>query len=164
VAALEDQDARGQIGVTDRLLTAEELHRPGQVYVLDVDARSAVKIGFTSKSASRRRKALQTGHPLPLRVVWDGPGTLLDEASIHRLLSPSRLEGEWFARTDIVRLAVSLMMVYGAQWVGEMEINQLETFVPHGRHALMGLPRWQRMRPLHEWGVGGFWPQWTKVP
>ena len=152
------EEAKGM--VTDRLLTAEELQRlTGRIYVLETDARGPIKIGFTSKSVPRRRRALQTGQPMPLRVAWYGPGTILDEQRIHHLLAPSRLEGEWFARTDIVRIALDLLPIYGAEWVGKLETNMLLTFVPTRG---CGVPLWHMIGhyPPRE----TYWPEWSSVP
>jgi len=73
--------------------------RDGYVYFAGGSA-GPVKIGFTRQPPEERLAALQTGSPVPLRVlgwVWleDARGA---EAEIHRELTHHRLHGEWFQR------------------------------------------------------------------
>jgi hypothetical protein len=137
--------------------------KPGKVYVLFDHSVRAYKIGFTTRTAKRRLREMRTGHPGAIDIVWQGAGTPADEAALHALLAPSWLSGEWFASTGIVRVAVALLCEYGARFVGEMQINQLKTFIPVGR-ASIRLPRFQNIQPLSAWGSGGYWPEWSTSP
>lgn len=58
--------------------------------------RTALKIGYTTNLASRVG-TLQPGNPNELTYKTLIPGTLQDEARIHRVLTGSRIRGEWFA-------------------------------------------------------------------
>lgn len=132
----------------------------GTVYVLGQPPGPdrAYKIGYTTRSAVRRRRELQTGQPGALKIEWKGPGTPRDEAAIHRLLGPSRLVGEWFRGSWAVRIAIGLLPFLGAHEVGQMDREQLLSFVPT---VNAGMPLFHRMRPLREWGCGGYWPEWS---
>lgn len=56
-----------------------------------------VKIGFTADwSPEGRAGQLQTGSPVPLRVLAYAPGDETDERELHRAFSRERLHGEWF--------------------------------------------------------------------
>lgn len=58
-----------------------------------------MKIGLTSNSSEYRLKALQTGNPVELRLVFAVECDDEIEFLMHRILKPHRLRGEWFART-----------------------------------------------------------------
>lgn len=69
------------------------------IYLMRAGNTPLYKIGFTRRDVQERRAALQTGNPLALEVVTTWPGTMEDEARLHRLLAPYRREGEWFELT-----------------------------------------------------------------
>lgn len=69
------------------------------VYVIATQAAGPVKIGI-AKDATKRRRALQTGHPEPLKLfsgkkVEVGLARVIEQ-NCHKELRSFRLEGEWF--------------------------------------------------------------------
>jgi hypothetical protein len=77
--------------------------RQGRVYLLECAALGLYKIGVvvggTVEDVERRREALQSGSPHPLRTVASGPSPDIygDEAAWHGRFRRYRLAGEWFA-------------------------------------------------------------------
>jgi hypothetical protein len=71
---------------------------PGYVYFIQADIGGPVKIGW-AKDPAKRCRDLQTGSPHRLVVRAFIPGTIGDEARLHRQFRSSRLEGEWFTPT-----------------------------------------------------------------
>lgn len=69
------------------------------VYVIAAGPDGPVKVGF-SGDPERRLRQLQTGHPERLRIyhrqTFDPVRAPLMEKLIHRLMAPSRCQGEWF--------------------------------------------------------------------
>lgn len=56
-----------------------------------------IKIGFTDgEDAGERLATLQTGSPVPLRLLGTLPGSLEDEKDLHRRFAAHRVTGEWF--------------------------------------------------------------------
>lgn len=70
-------------------------HSKQVVYVIGQPGSRIAKIGTTSNLRARLR-ALQTGHPFRLEVLWSCPGGRRLESWLHKGLAPRRLEGEWF--------------------------------------------------------------------
>lgn len=74
----------------------------GHVYLVRCGDTEYYKIGFTTHTPESRLPALQTGNPLPLRLVdqFYGPTASADETFLHRLLTPysAGMGGgrEWF--------------------------------------------------------------------
>lgn len=70
------------------------------IYFIQADGIGHIKIGFTdSDDAVSRLATLQTGSPVPLRVLHTMPGTLEDEKNLHRRFSSASVGGEWFKAT-----------------------------------------------------------------
>lgn len=68
------------------------------VYVIGQPGKSErriAKVGTTTNLRARLR-AIQTGHPFRLEVLWSCPGGRRLESWLHEGLAPRRLEGEWF--------------------------------------------------------------------
>lgn len=74
---------------------------PPFVYFIQQGNSGPIKIGYTRDDLYSRLKRLQTGNPLPLKVlaIIDG-ATTRTEISLHSRFSSCRLNGEWFAPTD----------------------------------------------------------------
>lgn len=70
------------------------------VYFVSADRKShPVKIGRSTTAAiNDRLSSLQTGTPFRLRFMLVIEAPAFTETEIHRALSSSRLEGEWFRR------------------------------------------------------------------
>lgn len=68
------------------------------IYVIGTD-QPPYKVGI-AKNPEHRLKALQTGHPQPLRIIHkiptDAKRTHLLEAAMHRNMRHHRMTGEWF--------------------------------------------------------------------
>jgi hypothetical protein len=78
---------------------------------------SDVKIGHTDGCPMKRMKQLQTGSPLSLCVMGTIPGNREDEAKLHDLFSPFRLEGEWFRYSlTSFELMENLVDDFGERW------------------------------------------------
>jgi hypothetical protein len=84
--------ARGEVG-------------PSLVYAIGCAEHSAVKIGTTTRLATRLA-SLQTGSPFLLDVLWRCEGGRELEEYLHFAFNEHRLIGEWFdfAGTDSVQL------------------------------------------------------------
>lgn len=65
------------------------------VYVIGQPGQRVAKIGTTSNLRARLR-AIQTGCPVRLEVLWTCPGGRVLESWLHRAFGERRLEGEWF--------------------------------------------------------------------
>ncbi len=74
---------------------------PPFVYFIQQGSSGPIKIGFTRDDLYARVKRLQTGNPLPLKLlaIIDGACTKT-EISLHSRFSSCRLNGEWFAPTE----------------------------------------------------------------
>lgn len=71
------------------------------IYFIQADGIGHIKIGFTDgEDASSRLATLQTGSPVPLRVLHTMPGTLEDEKNLHRRFASAGVGGEWFKPTS----------------------------------------------------------------
>jgi hypothetical protein len=75
--------------------------KPLFIYFIQQGNAGPIKIGYTKYDLYARFKRLQTGNPLPLRVlaIIDGADTRT-EISLHTRFSSCRLNGEWFAPTE----------------------------------------------------------------
>lgn len=70
------------------------------IYFVEADGAGAIKIGFVAgEDAADRVRDLQTGSPVPLRLLGTMPGTLQDENDLHRRFASARIHGEWFRPT-----------------------------------------------------------------
>lgn len=89
------------------------------VYVIGRRGSPIAKIGTTSNLRARLR-AIQTGHPFRLEVLWSCPGGRRLEAWLHQGLAPRRLEGEWFDFDDLdpVRLVKAGVKVARRRGIG----------------------------------------------
>lgn len=65
------------------------------LYVIGHPQHRIAKIGITTNLSARLR-AIQTGHPFRLEVLWSCPGGRRLEAWLHEGLALRRLKGEWF--------------------------------------------------------------------
>ncbi len=67
------------------------------IYFIEAIGVGNIKIGFTDHDDAVVRMAqLQTGSPVPLRLLGTIPGSLEDEKDLHRSFASARVTGEWF--------------------------------------------------------------------
>lgn len=140
--------------------SVDAIFKPGKIYVIRDEHSRAIKIGYTSRTVKKRLREFRTANPGKPTVLWSGPGTLIDETKLHRLLRPSRLRGEWFHDTGVVGVAIVLMQWYGAPFVADLELNMLETFVPTD----CALPMFQNLKPRSARAPGEYFPEWSTTP
>jgi len=84
----------------------EDMYGPAQgfVYFAGVGEPQPiwVKIGWSKSDPAKRIKGLQTGCPMPIRLLGFVISTQGLEADLHNVLADYRAEGEWFEYTDRV--------------------------------------------------------------
>jgi hypothetical protein len=73
--------------------------RAPQTYLVGIEGSPLVKIGYTSTDPKQRLKALQTGQPMELSLLWSRPGDY--EGSLHIRFAEYRVRGEWFDLTPL---------------------------------------------------------------
>ncbi len=67
------------------------------IYFAQADGIGHIKIGFTDgEDALGRIDTLQTGSPVPIRLLGTIPGSMEDEKNLHRRFAGARVHGEWF--------------------------------------------------------------------
>lgn len=67
------------------------------IYFAEAVGIGHIKIGFTDgEDPACRLDQLQTGSPVPLRLLGTIAGTLEDEKNLHRRFAAARVCGEWF--------------------------------------------------------------------
>src|SRR5262245_22713408 len=81
----------------------------GLIYFVQSTIGGPIKIGF-SASLAVRLDTFQLGCPFRLEVLCTMPGTLADEATLHRRFRTATIRGEWFdpAAPDLVALVAAL--------------------------------------------------------
>ena len=72
----------------------------GLVYFIQRGLNGPIKIGFTTKNPLERVRALQTGSPERLYLLFAKAGTEHDERALHQQFGHDRLMGEWFDLSD----------------------------------------------------------------
>lgn len=75
----------------------------GLVYFIEMVGRDLVKIGDSWDPVTRARQ-LQTGNPIPLRLLDFVVG---DEKAIHRRFARYRVQGEWFRLSDEIKAYIA---------------------------------------------------------
>lgn len=69
------------------------------VYFIQGVHGGPIKIGFTARDPRKRRKSLQSGSPVVLRLIAAIPGSRELEAALHGQFASSRVYFEWFNPT-----------------------------------------------------------------
>jgi hypothetical protein len=64
-------------------------------FVQSADGVGPIKIGF-AQDVDRRLAAIQTGSPVPLRVIAFFAARRTDGTALHQMFREHRLHGEWF--------------------------------------------------------------------
>jgi hypothetical protein len=75
----------------------------GFVYLITMEPDEFVKIGYTKSHPRSRLDNLQTGCPMPLRLMAYFPATMEDEKRLHMTFDELRYRGEWFYVQDKLR-------------------------------------------------------------
>jgi hypothetical protein len=73
--------------------------RAPQTYLVGAEGSPLVKIGYTSTDPKQRLKALQTGQPMELSLLWSRAGDY--EGALHIRFAEYRVRGEWFDLTPL---------------------------------------------------------------
>lgn len=68
------------------------------VYFIHAEGTNKIKIGITTGDPERRMKALQTGSPVPLKLIGHIDESILgmSEMGLHKKFQSVRVHGEWF--------------------------------------------------------------------
>jgi Meiotically up-regulated gene 113 len=85
------------------------MFRASAIYFMQAAVGGPIKIGF-SDNVSERLVQHQIGCPFELRILAEMPGTMGDEAALHRRFADYATSGEWFSPecADLVSLIESL--------------------------------------------------------
>jgi hypothetical protein len=75
----------------------------GWIYLMLAKGAKAIKIGFSTKYPSSRKRTLQTGNPHELKLLMLVQGTLRDEQRYHEQFAHLRIRGEWFKDCPEIR-------------------------------------------------------------
>ncbi len=93
------------------------------IYILEAVGAEAVKIGYASSYSHvfQRRKALQIGSPLKLRIVRILDGEPADEQTLHEHFADLRCRGEWFKYTGALRDAIEATPIMGSDLASDLD-------------------------------------------
>lgn len=80
-----------------------------RVYFIQAGDDGPVKIGY-SLNVAKRVVSLQSGNPIPLKVLAVTPGGPDIEGLFHALFSHDRLNGEWFRWSDLLATWVDFLV------------------------------------------------------
>jgi len=89
------------------------------IYFVKVGKR--VKIGYSEDVASRLCQ-LQTGSSEPLTLLGTVPGNMQLEKAIHVLLSPYRVQGEWFVHSGACRQFINVALAGAAPTLHNLDL------------------------------------------
>jgi DNA-binding XRE family transcriptional regulator len=101
----------------------------GFIYAIGAEGSPHVKIGKTTVPVAKRLVALQTGQPVPLKVLAYVPvdhGLSRIEKAIHRFLQADRQHGEWFA-LQVDQDQLEALIVRAVQWLAEEDASKAAT-------------------------------------
>lgn len=76
---------------------------PDSGFIYLVSSGDTVKIGHTFDAPFKRFKSLQAQSPVPLTLDAVMPGSLADEAALHKRYRRSRTHYEWFRYSNAIR-------------------------------------------------------------
>ena len=94
-------------------------------------ANKYVKIGV-SKDPHKRLKELQTGNPLPLKLILTMPGSFDTEKALHDYFKSARVEGEWFRLSGKeIKNCILALDHPNCKWKSPSNIKQ---FIENGLH------------------------------
>lgn len=81
---------------------------PQIVYFALAEGTDRVKIGRTN-NIKRRLKDLQTGCPVPLKVIYELPGDNSLEKELHKRFSHLWIDYEWFQFAEEMKVFLGLV-------------------------------------------------------
>jgi len=87
--------------IENDVLTILPVNPKGYVYFIQGLCGGAIKIGY-SVDPAKRLKALQTGYPDTLTILFMVPGNESTERQVHKEFETSKLKGEWFRPDEYV--------------------------------------------------------------
>lgn len=137
----------------------------GFVYFIHAPEVARVKIGFATNVASRVNK-IRSDSPVPVLLIGQMPGTLADEANMHRRFEAFRINREWFsASPQVMREAARypVLSPIEAQEEPTLASRVIEKF--GGRRAfaeVLGITvvsAYRMTYPRERGGTGGTIPQ-----
>lgn len=105
-SGIEDQAANQKVSAVSGLQSDSNLRKwwrekfppariPTSVYAIQMGEDGPIKIG-TAQKPWERIATLQTASPYRLRGLAAWPGSVAEEAALHKHFAEDRLEGEWF--------------------------------------------------------------------
>lgn len=80
----------------------------GYLYLIGRPDLSLVKVGRT-RDPAHRFKALQTGCPDALTIIYAGRDLGMHERTLHRFLREDRVRGEWFKGSGLMHVALQAL-------------------------------------------------------
>jgi hypothetical protein len=108
---------------------------PSWIYAFADKANTMVKIGMTTKSPEWRLKQCQTGCPVELRVIAQGPGGCNEEHAIHALLADYRWhyvhseDGAGRGGTGREWFELSASVIYEIEALDMLSVSNLEAIL-----------------------------------
>jgi Meiotically up-regulated gene 113 len=76
--------------------------RSGSIYILQVENKGPIKVGFTQNDPAKRALAIQQASPYELSLLATFPASASEELELHRKLEPHRLRNEWYRPSEEV--------------------------------------------------------------
>ena len=77
----------------------------GWIYFIEFQEKGPVKIGYAT-NVDKRLNNIQSSCPYELNVLCATPGGIECEKILHKVFADSRIRGEWFWPTRIIRMAI----------------------------------------------------------
>lgn len=105
------------------------IHIQTFVYVVQGEPETPIKVGI-ARDPRKRLRALQTGNPQTLHLLYVVPGDSKLEANFHRRLKASAIHGEWFGGEEAEAFIA---------WFADYADRAIETF-EHSHRILTAPP------------------------
>jgi hypothetical protein len=121
----------------------------GFVYFIRDDVTGLTKVGW-ALNPQKRLANLQTGSPVPLRLLGSIRGRRESEAYLHDLFAHARRHGEWFELPD----EAIHKIVVEKKWLARMPVVlDLEAPAPNPNSVDMTQSTWERRKLIEEYYV-----------
>jgi hypothetical protein len=85
-----------------------------------------IKIGYTAGKPARRIAQLQTGQPQRIKLLGTIPGDMDAESSLHQEFRDYRVGGEWFEKSERLKLVVPFLIENQHPWYFCRSIRVIE--------------------------------------